>query len=157
MPKRSAGLLLFRSPHGGCLQVLLVHPGGPWWTNRQVGAWSIPKGEIGAGEDPMAVAEREFAEELGSAAPSGARVDLGEVRQAGGKVVRAWGVEGDLDVSHTISNTFSMTWPPGSGQLQSFPEVDCATWFTPHQARRQLVGAQVELLERLLQHVGTSR
>ncbi|HEX3946447.1 MAG TPA: NUDIX domain-containing protein [Acidimicrobiales bacterium] len=150
MPKRSAGLLLHRSGHGGGRQVLLVHPGGPFWAGKDDGAWSIPKGEVPATEDALAAAEREFAEELGQPPPPGERVALGEVVQAGGKHVIAWAVEGDLDVSTVDSNRFEMEWPPRSGRVQSFPEVDRAGWFDVTEAGRKLIGAQVELVERLV-------
>ena len=152
MPRRSAGLLLYRRAQQ--LELLLVHPGGPWWARRDAGAWSIPKGELRAGEDPLQVAERELTEELGRPAPGGERVDLGEIRQAGGKLVRAWAVEGDFDTTTVHSNELVLHWPPRSGTLRSFPEVDRAEWVTPEEARRRLVPAQVELLQRLLSHLG---
>jgi predicted NUDIX family NTP pyrophosphohydrolase len=149
MVARSAGLLLFRRAAGGDAEVLLVHPGGPYWSRRDAGAWSIPKGEVEEGEEPSAVAEREFAEELGRPAPAGSRLDLGEITQAGGKRVRAWAVEGDFDASDLMSNQFEMEWPPRSGRRQSFPEVDRAGWFPIAVAAEKLVAAQVELLGRL--------
>jgi predicted NUDIX family NTP pyrophosphohydrolase len=149
MPKLSAGLLLYRSPPGRGLEVLLVHPGGPIWARRDAGAWSIPKGEYLADEDPVARAEIEFEEELGRPAPDGDRVDLGEVRQAGGKRVRAWAVAGDLDVEAVTSNTFDMEWPRGSGVLRSFPEIDRAAWFGLDEARTKLLTGQRPLLDRL--------
>lgn len=133
--------------------MLLVHPGGPWWAARDAGAWSIPKGEVDGDEDPLQAAEREFAEELGSPPPGGERVELGEVRQAGGKLVRAWAVQGDLDTATVHSNEMVLRWPPRSATLRTFPEVDRAEWVTPEEARRRLVPAQVELLERLLRHL----
>ncbi len=149
MPKRSAGILLYRgSGHG--LEVLLVHMGGPLWARRDEGAWSIPKGELDPGDDAAAVARREFAEELGHEPPASGWTDLGEVRQAGGKHVRAWGVRGDLDPDRITSNTFEMEWPPRSGRRASFPEVDRAGWFGPEQAARKLVAAQRAFVERLL-------
>jgi predicted NUDIX family NTP pyrophosphohydrolase len=129
--------------------VLLVHPGGPIWARRDLGAWSIPKGEYVDGEEPLAAARREFEEELGSPPPSGYAVDLGEVRQKSGKRVRAWGIAGDLDASTIQSNAFAMQWPPRSGQLQEFPEVDRAQWFGIEEAREKLNPAQVALLDRL--------
>jgi predicted NUDIX family NTP pyrophosphohydrolase len=138
----------------GRLEVLLVHPGGPVWARRDVGAWSIPKGEYEEGEEPFAAARREFAEELGSALPDGEPVDLGEIRQKSGKRVRAWALAGDLDADRTQSNTFTMEWPPRSGQLQEFPEVDRAEWLTLEQARERINPAQVALLDRLEQMVG---
>lgn len=149
MPRRSAGLLVFRR-RAGTLEVLLVHPGGPYWSSKDDGAWSVPKGEHGEGDDPTACARREFEEELGHPPPAGDLIDLGEVRQAGGKVVRCLAVEGDLEVSSIRSNTFEMEWPPRSGRRQEFPEVDRADWFDVGEARRKLVGAQGELLERLV-------
>jgi predicted NUDIX family NTP pyrophosphohydrolase len=145
----SAGLLLFRRGVEGNPEVLLVHPGGPFWSRKDAGAWSIPKGEVEAGEEPAAVAEREFAEELGRPAPDGPRTDLGEITQAGGKRVRAWAVEGDFDATDITSNQFEMAWPPRSGQRQSFPEVDQAAWFSLDDARQKLIAAQVDLLGRL--------
>ena len=152
MPKRSAGLLLYRRA-GDALEVLLVHPGGPFWAKKDDGAWSIPKGEYDDGEDPLAVAKREFAEEVG-AAPQGAFADLGEVVQGGGKRVRAFALEGDVDVSRLQSNTFELEWPPKSGRKQTFPEVDRVEWFAPDVARRKILAGQLPLIERLLALVG---
>jgi predicted NUDIX family NTP pyrophosphohydrolase len=149
VPKMSAGLLLYRDSVAGGLEVLLVHPGGPFWARKDAGAWSIPKGELDEGEDPAERAEEEFAEELGRPAPAGRRLDLGEIRQAGGKRVRAWAVHGDLDARATSSNTFDMEWPPRSGEFRSFPEVDKAEWFSLEDARTKLLAGQVPLLERL--------
>jgi predicted NUDIX family NTP pyrophosphohydrolase len=149
VPVVSAGLLVYRQSAVGLLEVLVVHPGGPLWRNRDDGAWSIPKGEIDGGDDPAATADREFAEEIGVAAPSGTRIDLGEVTQRGGKRVRAWAVAGDLDVATVRSNTFAMEWPRGSGQVRSFPEIDRAAWFTVAVARRKLIEAQGAFLDRL--------
>ncbi|HLX87497.1 MAG TPA: NUDIX domain-containing protein [Acidimicrobiales bacterium] len=149
MPKRSAGLLLHRSgAHGP--EVLLVHLGGPLWAKKDAGAWTMPKGEYDPGEDPLAAAEREFAEELGQAAPPGPRRDLGEVRQSGGKLTRLWAVEGDLDVAVVHSNTFDMEWPPRSGRRQEFPEIDRAAWFPLDQARQALLTSLVPFLDRLV-------
>jgi len=149
VPKLSAGLVLYRGHSPGTVEVLLVHPGGPLWAARDDGAWSIPKGEYGPDEDPAARAEQEFVEELGSPAPSGQRLDLGEVRQAGGKRVRAWAVHGDLDAAATSSNVVEMRWPPRSPTVISFPEVDRAAWFTLAVARVKLLAGQRPLLERL--------
>lgn len=149
MATLSAGLLLFRRGTDGRPEVLLVHPGGPFWARRDAGAWSIPKGEVEAGEELDAVAEREFAEELGRPAPGGDRTDLGEITQAGGKRVRAWAIEGDFDASNVTSNLFEMEWPPRSGERKWFPEVDRAGWFSLDAARQKLNGAQVDLLDRL--------
>jgi predicted NUDIX family NTP pyrophosphohydrolase len=148
MPARSAGILLHRR-RGDELEVLLVHPGGPFWARRDAGAWSIPKGEHEPGEDPLAAARREFAEELGMPAPEGPVEDLGEVRQKGGKLVHAWALAGDLDVSATASNTFELEWPPQSGKLIEVPEVDRAEWFPLERAREKINPAQAELLDRL--------
>jgi predicted NUDIX family NTP pyrophosphohydrolase len=153
MAKRSAGILLFRLEAGAPL-VLLVHPGGPLWARRDRGAWSIPKGEVDDGEDPLACALREFEEELGTSAPAGPRIDLGTIRQKGGKVVQGWAVEGDLDADAVRSATFTMEWPPRSGRRREFPEVDRAAWFGVEEARERLLPAQVELLERLLERLG---
>jgi predicted NUDIX family NTP pyrophosphohydrolase len=130
------------------LEVLLVRPGGPFWRNKDDGAWSIPKGEIDAGERPEDIARREFMEELGSAA-SGPLRPLGEIRQRGGKRVHAFAVEGDLDVSSVVSNTFEMIWPPKSGRIQTFPEVDRAEWFALPVARNKILEGQRPLLDRL--------
>jgi predicted NUDIX family NTP pyrophosphohydrolase len=149
--RRSAGLLLFRGT-GDQLQVLLVHPGGPFWVKRDAGAWSIPKGECEEGEDPRDAAWREFAEELGSRppeAPEGGVLELGEVRQKAGKTVVAWAIAGDLDAEHITSNTFEMEWPPRSGRRQEFPEVDRAGWFGLTEARERINPAQAALLDRL--------
>lgn len=149
MPKQSAGLLLYRSA-GGTVQVLLVHPGGPYWARRDDGAWSLPKGEYTADEDPLDVAYREFREELGMDAPAGPRpAFLGEARQPGGKRVTVWAVEGDLDVSVVRSNTFTMEWPPNSGATREFPEIDRAAWFDLDTARRKVNPGQVGFLDRL--------
>jgi predicted NUDIX family NTP pyrophosphohydrolase len=146
--RRSAGILLHR-PRGGQLEVLLVHPGGPLWARRDAGAWSIPKGEHEPGEDPLEAARREFAEELGVAAPDGETLELGEVTQKSGKVVRAWALAGDLDASAVTSNTFELEWPPRSGKKIEVPEVDRAEWFGIEEARERINPAQAELLDRL--------
>lgn len=146
-PRTSAGILLFRRAPG--LQVLLGHMGGPFWARKDDGAWSIPKGEYLADEDPFAAARREFEEELGSVPPGGGYVELGEVRQANGKIVLAWAVEGDLDADTIVSNTFQLEWPPRSERIQSFPEVDRAAWFDLEAARPKLVEGQGEFLDRL--------
>jgi predicted NUDIX family NTP pyrophosphohydrolase len=154
MARRSAGILLYRRP-GPEPEVLLVHPGGPFWARKDDGAWSIPKGEYADDEDPRAAALREFEEELGTAPPDGADalLDLGEVRQRSGKVVAAYALEGDLDASAISSNTFPMEWPPRSGRTQDFPEVDRAGWFAPADARAKLNPAQAELVDRLLERL----
>lgn len=146
---RSAGLLLYRDGSGE-REVLLVHPGGPFWTRRDLGAWSIPKGVYGPEEAPLVAARREFAEELGIAPPDGEVIDLGEITQRGGKRVRAWALAGDVDVSETTSNTFTVEWPPRSGQFREFPEVDRAEWFALELAREKINPAQVELIDRLV-------
>ena len=149
MPRRSAGILLHRS-RAGTLEVLLVHPGGPFWATKDLGAWSLPKGEHGEDEDPRACALREFAEELGSELPAGAELrDLGEIKQRGGKVVRAWAAEGDVDATAVASNTFTMEWPPRSGRMAEYPEVNRAEWFGLEEARRRILPAQAEFLDRL--------
>lgn len=146
--KQSAGIVLYRE-QTGAVEVLLVHPGGPFWEKKDLGAWSIPKGEYEDGEDPLACALREFAEELGVPPPSDAASDLGSTRQSGGKLVRAWAAEGDLDPTSVRSNTFTLEWPPRSGVSSEFPEVDRAQWFTLAEARRAMNPAQVVFLERL--------
>ncbi len=146
MPRRSAGVLLYRRTPG--LQVLLGHMGGPFWSRRDEGAWSIPKGEYGDGEEPLAAARREFEEELGSPVPSTALVPLGELR-AGAKVLTVWAAEGDLDADAIVSGTFPLEWPPRSGRVQHFPEVDRAAWFGLDDARVRLVTGQVPYLDRL--------
>ena len=147
MPAKSAGVLAYRKK-AGRLEVLLVHPGGPFWANKDDGAWSIPKGEYAAGEDKAAVARREFTEELGVAL-SVPLQGLGEIRQRGGKLVAAFAAELDLDVSAITSNTFEIEWPPKSGERKSFPEVDRAAWFDLATAREKINPAQRELLDRL--------
>ncbi len=129
--------------------MLLVHPGGPFWARRDEGAWSIPKGEYPPEEDPLAAARREFEEELGTDLPPGPAVDLGEIRQKGGKLVRAFALDGDLDVAHITSNTFALEWPPRSGATIEVPEVDRAEWFTLDEAGKKINPAQAELLQRL--------
>jgi predicted NUDIX family NTP pyrophosphohydrolase len=146
--KRSAGILLHRQ-RDGAREVLLVHPGGPFWAKKDAGAWSIPKGEYEDGEDARACALREFGEEIGAAAPEGELVDLGEVKQRGGKVVAAWALEGDADADSIRSNTFTLEWPPRSGKTQEFPEIDRAQWFSLDEARERILPAQAPLLDRL--------
>jgi predicted NUDIX family NTP pyrophosphohydrolase len=143
----SAGILMYRGATRS-LEVLLVHPGGPFWRNKDDGAWSIPKGEINPGENSEDVARREFMEELGSA-PAGLLWPLGEIRQRGGKRVHAFAVEDDLDVSAVASNTFEMEWPPKSGRTQTFPEIDRAEWFALPVARNKILEGQRPLLDRL--------
>lgn len=129
-----------------------MHPGGPFWAKRNEGAWSIPKGEIEPGETVLDVARREFEEELGAPPPDGELTPLGTIRQAGGKVVHAWTTHGDLDVTRVQSVPFSMEWPPRSGRMQEFPEVDRAAWFDLDEARRMILPSQLPLLERLAAH-----
>ena len=148
MAKQSAGLLIYRRG-GDAIEVFLVHPGGPFWAKKDDGAWSIPKGEYLPGEDPLLAAKREVTEETGVTA-SGDCVPLGEVKQAGGKLVRAWACEMDFDASTIVSNTFSMEWPPKSGRMQEFPEVDRAAWFSIPRAKQKLIAAQVAFVDRLL-------
>jgi predicted NUDIX family NTP pyrophosphohydrolase len=152
MPRKSAGLLLYRL-RDGSPEVLLVHPGGPFWARKDAGAWSIPKGEHDDDEEPLAAARRELAEELGTAPPLGDTVDLGEVRQRGGKVVHAWAAEADFDPATLRSNTFEMEWPPRSGRMQEFPEVDRAEWFDPDEARVKINPAQAVFVDRLLERL----
>jgi predicted NUDIX family NTP pyrophosphohydrolase len=154
MPERSAGILLYRHTGGKGIEVLLVHPGGPFFARRDAGAWSVPKGLYEDGEEPLAAARREFSEELGSTCPDGPAIDLGEVRQRSGKRVTAWAVEGDLDADAITSNTFTMEWPPRSGRTQEFPEVDRAGWFVLDEARVKILAAQAEFLERLVAYGG---
>jgi predicted NUDIX family NTP pyrophosphohydrolase len=153
VPRRSAGIVLYRIRDGGP-EVLLVHPGGPLWSRRDAGAWSIPKGECDHGEDLLDCALREFGEELGTRPPTRPPTDttpleLGTVRQRGGKLVSAWALEGDLDVDTVRSNTFAMEWPPRSGVRLEFPEIDRAEWFALERAHEKILAAQAELLDRL--------
>lgn len=155
--KHSAGLLLFRR-RAGEIEVFLVHPGGPFFARRDEGVWSLPKGELDAGEDPLAVARREFAEETGRSleecAPDAGPIDLGEVRQRGGKRVSAFALEGDWpDGAELLSNEFELEWPPRSGRRRRFPEVDRGGFFGVDAARCKLNPAQVELLDRLLERL----
>ncbi len=147
--RRSAGLLLYRRTADGEVEVMLGHTGGPFWARKDDAAWSIPKGEYLAGEDPLAAARREFEEEIGRPPPDGAPVELGEVRQASGKLVTAWALAADIDVSRIESNTFEMEWPKGSGRMREFPEIDRAEWFDLDTARRKLVRAQAAFIDRL--------
>ncbi|HEX5451226.1 MAG TPA: NUDIX domain-containing protein [Candidatus Limnocylindrales bacterium] len=156
--KVSAGVLLYRVGEGDP-EVLLVHPGGPFWAKRDLGSWSIPKGGSEDGEDLRLCALRELGEELGTAmeVEPGEMVELGSIRQKGGKVVHGWALEGDFDPAELDSNTFSMEWPPRSGNDREFPEVDRAEWFKPGAAREKLIAAQAEFVDRLLEHLGYSR
>ena len=145
----SAGLLLYRIRHAA-IEVLLVHPGGPYWKTKDDGAWSIPKGEFSPAEDPLVAARREFFEETGVAIEGDLRA-LKPIQQPGGKIVHAWAVEGDLDPTTIVSNTFDIEWPPRSGRLQSFPEIDRAAWFALPEATRKILRGQMPLLEELAQ------
>ncbi len=149
MPRLSAGIVLYRRS-AGSIEVLLGHMGGPLWANRDAGAWTIPKGEHEPGEDPLLAARREFAEEVGVPVPGSDVVDLGEVRQSGGKIVRAWAIDGDLDPATAVSNTFEHEWPPKSGQFRTFPELDRVEWFDVETARSKVIVAQREFLDRLI-------
>jgi predicted NUDIX family NTP pyrophosphohydrolase len=150
MSRTSAGLLLYRRHPERGVEVLVGHMGGPFWARKDAGAWSIPKGEHGPDDDPRAAALREFAEEMGTSVPIADLVPLGEVRQSGGKRLTAWAGEGDFDAAGAVSNTFSLEWPPRSGRVQEFPEIDRAAWLTLDEAREKLVKGQVPLLDRLL-------
>lgn len=151
---RSAGILLFRR-EGGETEFLLVHPGGPFWARKDAGAWTIPKGQIEADEEPRACAIREMEEELGAAPALDPEqlIELGAIRQRAGKVVEAWAAEAEFDPATLASNTFSMEWPPRSGNQQEFPEVDRAGWFDPGTAREKILPSQAELLDRLLERL----
>jgi predicted NUDIX family NTP pyrophosphohydrolase len=151
MPKTSAGVLLYRWKE--CeLEVFLVHPGGPFWAKKDRGAWSIPKGEYSDGEEPLAAARREFQEETGLAV-EGDFVELGTVRQAGGKLVSAWALEGDLDPAKLVSNRFQMQWPPRSGRIIEVPEVDRGAWFSLREARDRILPSQTPFLDRLAEKI----
>ena len=148
--KQSAGILLYRKNKD--VEVLLVHPGGPFWARKDNGAWSIPKGECEPDEDALTAAKREYKEEIGSDAPQGELIDLGECKVSSAKVVRTWAVEGNLDPKQVKSNEFEMEWPPKSGQTQQFPEVDKAAWFPLHTAMKKLVKGQTPILQKLAEH-----
>ena len=156
MAKRiSAGVLVYRRT-AGVLEVFLVHPGGPFWAKRDRGAWSIPKGEVGEGEDMLQTAKREFREETGLPI-DGDFIALTPLRQSGGKVVHAWAVQGEIDASRVKSNTFSLEWPPKSGARQQFPEIDKAEWFAIPEARERLLPGQRGFLAELERKVGIAR
>jgi predicted NUDIX family NTP pyrophosphohydrolase len=146
--RTSAGILLWRRRSGG-LEVLLAHPGGPFWARKDHGHWTVPKGEIEPDEELEDVARREFAEETGHAVPDGALIELGEIKQKSGKRVVAWAAQGDLDPEAAVSNTYEMEWPPRSGKMQRFPEIDRVEWFGLPEAQRRLKAAQLPFLDRL--------
>jgi predicted NUDIX family NTP pyrophosphohydrolase len=148
VPKLSAGILLFKNP-AATLHLFLVHPGGPFWKNKDAGAWSIPKGEYSESEEPLEAAQREFQEETGFQARA-PFLPLGQIKQPGGKLITAWASEGDLSPAEIRSNTFSIEWPPKSGRQQEFPEVDRAAWFTVEEAKERILKAQIEFINRLL-------
>lgn len=150
MPKLSSGILLYRVNAESVLEVLVVHPGGPFWAKKDDGAWSIPKGEYEPEDDPHAAALREFEEELGTAPPEEKDIELGEVKQSSGKRLVVWAHTGDFDVSKLVSNTFELEWPPKSGKLTRYPEVDRAEWFPVAKARQKLLKGQIEFLDRLI-------
>lgn len=152
MPKLSAGVLLYRIADDG-VEVLLAHPGGPFWARKDDGAWSIPKGEYTEPEDPWLAARREFREEIGLDVPDGPRVEFAPVKQPGGKIVTAFAVHGDLDVTDTVSNTFELEWPRGSGRIREYPEIDRVAWLSVAQARSKLLKGQQPLLDRLVELV----
>jgi predicted NUDIX family NTP pyrophosphohydrolase len=151
--KSSAGIVLYRKSADG-VQVLLGHMGGPFWARKDAAAWSIPKGECEPGEDAVSAARREFQEELGLPVPDGELVELGEVKQSGGKVVTAWALAGDLDPALVVPGTFEMEWPRGSGKVKEFPEIDRADWFDLATAAEKIVAGQRPLLDRLAELLG---
>ena len=146
--RTSAGILLWRR-RDGRLEVLLGHPGGPFYAKKDADTWSVLKGEFDPSEDPVTVARREFEEETGHRAPKGPLLELGQIRQRGGKVVTAWAIEGDLDPAAAVSNTFEMEWPPHSGRKQEFPEINRVEWFDVPSARDKIRSAQIPFLDRL--------
>jgi predicted NUDIX family NTP pyrophosphohydrolase len=152
--RTSAGILLWRTREGR-VEVLLAHQGGPFWVKKDLGHWTIPKGEAEPGEELEAVARREFAEETGAEAPGGPPLELGRIRQKSGKVVLGWALEGDLDPSTAVSNTYELEWPPHSGIVRSFPEIDRVEWFALDDARRRVKAAQVPFLDRLQEALAT--
>jgi predicted NUDIX family NTP pyrophosphohydrolase len=153
MPKLSAGLLLYRV-NDRSVEVLIGHPGGPFWAKKDAGAWSIPKGEYAEGDDPWQTARREFEEELGKHPPDGPRIDLLPVKQPSGKIITAFAVRGDLDLDGTVSNTFTLEWPKGSGNVREYPEIDRVEWCGVPEARSKLLKGQRPLLDQLLDAVG---
>src|SRR5438034_291240 len=155
MPKRSAGILMFRR-RGGEVEVLLMHPGGPFWAKKDLGAWSIPKGEYADGENPLGTARREFEEETGMR-PKGKLIPLAEIKQPGGKLVKAWAFEGDYDPSKLLSNKFTMEWPKKSGVMQEFPEIDRGGWFPIEVAKAKLLAGQTGFLDQLVSKFATEK
>lgn len=153
MKKQSAGLLLYKVAND-TIQVLLAHPGGPFWAKKDAGAWSIPKGEFEEGEEPLEAARREFSEELGSPAPKGECVYLGAIKQPSGKIVHAWALESEFNVHHLKSNTATIEWPPRSGKQVEVPEIDKAAWISLADAQVKIVRGQIPLLEALAGHMG---
>ena len=153
MPKLSAGLLLYRF-NDGLVEVLIGHPGGPFWAKKDDGVWSIPKGEYTDDEDPWHAARREFEEELGKPPPDGPRIDFPPLKQPSGKIITAFAVRGDLDLAGTVSNTFTVEWPKGSGNVREYPEIDRAEWFSVTEARSKLLKGQRPLLDQLMDAVG---
>jgi predicted NUDIX family NTP pyrophosphohydrolase len=152
MPKLSAGLLLYRITEA-YVEVLIGHPGGPFWAKKDDGAWSIPKGEYAEGEDPWSAARREFEEELGKPPPDGPRIDFPPLRQPSGKIITAYAVRGDLDLDGAVSNTFTLEWPKGSGNVREYPEIDRVDWFSVDAARSKLLKGQRPLLDQLMNAV----
>jgi predicted NUDIX family NTP pyrophosphohydrolase len=146
--RKSAGILLYRRHNG--LEVFLVHPGGPYWKNKEAGAWTIPKGEFTDEEDPLSAAKREFLEETGSVPPEGNYIELTPIKQKAGKLIYAWAAEGNIDAANITSNTYRQEWPYKSGKWQSFPEVDKAAWFSVEEAKEMINAAQAMLIEELV-------
>lgn len=155
MAKQSAGILMYRR-RGATIEVLLGHPGGPFWAKKDAGAWSVPKGEVEEGEDLLEAARREFAEEIGQSAPDGECVELGSFKRSGGKEIFAWAIEGDLDVSKITSNSVRMEWPPKSGKQIEFPEIDRATWISLAAAPAKMHKGQDVFVERLAEKLGVN-
>ena len=155
MAKRSAGILMYRRSSRG-IELLLAHPGGPFWASKDQGAWSIPKGEYDDSEDALSAAKREFAEELGSALPARPFLDLGAIKQPSRKVITAFAVEGDFDPATLVSNRFELEWPPKSGRKQSFAEINSVQWFSASEAREKIQPGQAEFIDRLLEYLGHS-
>jgi predicted NUDIX family NTP pyrophosphohydrolase len=151
LPKQAAGVLLYRITADSRVEVLLAHPGGPLWARKDLGAWTIPKGQFGGDEAPLAAARREFQEEMGSPVPGDQFVELGAIKQPGGKIVHGFAARGEFDAARVMSNLFSMEWPPKSGRTAEFPEVDRAAWYSIDEARRKILKGQEPFLDRLLE------